>query len=54
MGISESFFDYSIVIIIIGIISLFFVPIRFKANLAVLVVFLNVLFTWFIAFQVLN
>jgi len=54
MGISESFFDYSIVIIIIGIISLFFVPIRFKANLAVLVVFLNVLFTGFIAFQVLN
>jgi len=54
MGISESFFDYSILITIIGIISLFFVPVRFKANLAVLVVFLNVLLTGFIAFNVLN
>jgi len=54
MGISESFFNYSLVITIIGIIVLLFVPIRFKANLAVLVVFLNVLLTGFIAFNVLN
>jgi len=54
MGISESFFNYSLVITIIGIIGLLFVPIRFKANLAVLVVFLNVLLTGFIAFSVLN
>lgn len=54
MGISGSFLDYSFAVTFIGILSLFFVPIRFKANLSVLVVFLNVLLTSYIAFCVLN
>jgi formate hydrogenlyase subunit 3/multisubunit Na+/H+ antiporter MnhD subunit len=54
MGVFESFFDYSLVITLVGIISLFFVPLRFKANLSVLVVFLNAILTSFIAIRVLT
>lgn len=50
----ESFFNYSLVITLVGIISLFFVPLRFKADLSVLVVLLNALLTSFIAIRVLN
>jgi formate hydrogenlyase subunit 3/multisubunit Na+/H+ antiporter MnhD subunit len=54
MDIFGSFVDFSLVITLIGIISLFFIPARFKANLSVLIVFLNVLLTSIPAFRVLG
>ncbi len=54
IGVPESFLAYSFLITIIGIFSLLFVPIRFKANLAVSVVFLNTFLTSIIAFQALS
>ncbi|MDP2336534.1 MAG: proton-conducting transporter membrane subunit [Bacteroidota bacterium] len=54
MEISGSLLNYSLAITILGIFSLFFVPLKFKANLAVLVVLLNVILTSVLAFQVLR
>ncbi len=54
MGISGSFLYYSFAISLLGILSLFFLPIRLKANLAVLVIFLNSILTSFIAYHVLT
>jgi formate hydrogenlyase subunit 3/multisubunit Na+/H+ antiporter MnhD subunit len=48
-GVWASFLNYSLAISLIGILGLYFVPLRFKANLAVLIVFLNALITSFIA-----
>jgi formate hydrogenlyase subunit 3/multisubunit Na+/H+ antiporter MnhD subunit len=54
MGVLGLFITYSFLITIIGIAGLFFVPIRFKAGLSFLVVFLNALLTSFVAFRVLT
>lgn len=54
MGVFEFFFNYSLVITVVGIVGLFFVPLRFKANLTILVVLINTLLTGIVAVRVLS
>jgi len=53
-GVLASLLNYSLAVSLIGILSLYFVPLRFKANMAVLVVFLNVLLTSLVAVRSLT
>lgn len=54
MGISSDAVSYSLIIACAGIFSLFFVPAKYKAALAVLVIFLNAVLTGFFSVQALG
>lgn len=54
MEISPDAVNYSLIIACVGIFSLFFVPVKCKAPLAFLVIFVNALLTSFFAFQALG